>query len=78
MGERGGSLRWEEEGDDGKKAEAKRRTCRRITYTVHFIIPLPHPIVIPLTWGSFTPALLQLPALTHILAADCLYDHRGA
>ena len=33
--------------------------------------------IIPLTWGDFTPSLLDLPKVDIILGSDCFYSPSG-
>ena len=33
--------------------------------------------ITPLSWGVFSPAVLQLPPQEIILASDCFYDSKG-
>ena len=33
--------------------------------------------VIPISWGVFSPAVLQMEAPDVILASDCFYDSKG-
>ena len=33
--------------------------------------------VIPLSWGCFTPSLVDLPPQDIVLASDCFYDTNG-
>ena len=33
--------------------------------------------IIPLTWGDFTPSLMELPNIDIILGSDCFYNPSG-
>ena len=33
--------------------------------------------IVPLSWGVFSPVLLQLPPQDVVLASDCFYDSKG-
>lgn len=33
---------------------------------------------VPLTWGDFTPALLDLPSIDIIISSDCFYNPPGS
>ena len=52
-------------------AEALRRTCQLNR------VPESRVQIVPLSWGVFSPELLQLPPQDILLASDCFYESTG-